>query len=146
MVIKIKRLTKEGVIPSYSKDGDAGMDLTATKRWYDNYGNICYGTDISIEIPEGYEGEIRPRSSISKYEMHLINSPGTLDSNYRGEVIIKFRMNKGGHNKTNAESMYEVGDRVAQLLIKPAPHFTFEEVDELSETNRGEGGFGSTGS
>jgi len=145
MVIKIKKLSKDGVTPSYGKDGDAGMDLTATRRFYDEYGNVCYGTDICVEIPSGFEGEIRPRSSISKYEMQLINSPGTIDSNYRGEVILKFRMKKGGHSKTNTESMYDVGDRIAQLLIKPAPQFTFKEVDELTETNRGEGGFGSTG-
>jgi dUTP pyrophosphatase len=145
MDVKIKRLSESGVIPAYGKEGDAGMDLVATRMFYDDYGNVCYGTDIAIEIPDGFEGEIRPRSSISKYELMLVNSPGTIDSGYRGEIILKFKTIQGGHSKISHNTMYEVGDRVAQLLIKYAPRFSFSEVDKLSETERGTGGFGSTG-
>lgn len=145
MKVKIKKLHPDAVIPKYAKDGDAGMDLVATSKGYDEFGNIYYGTGLAIEVPKHYEAEIRPRSSISKYELILVNSPGTIDSGYRGEIIVKFRMLTGGHNKTNTESTYGVGDKIAQLLIKPAPEFSFEEVEELSETERGDGGFGHTG-
>jgi dUTP pyrophosphatase len=144
MKLKIKKLLVDAKIPEYSREGDAGLDLTATSRFYDDYGNICYGTGIAIKVPDGYEGQIRPRSSISKYELILCNSLGTIDSNYTGELICKFKIVKGGHSKVNKEIVYEVGDKVAQLLIKPCPKIEFEEVEELEVTNRGDLGFGST--
>ena len=81
-----------------------------------------------------------PRSSNAKKDLILSNSVGVLDSNYRGEVMLKFKPQKQGGK------MYEVGDRIGQIIIMPYPHIEFKEVEELSETNRGDGGFGSTGS
>lgn len=138
MKVKIKRLRKDSVIPSYAKQGDAGMDLTATRVWVED-DNICYGTGLAFEIPEGYVGLLFPRSSNAKKDLLLSNSVGVLDSGYRGEVTFKFRQTKSIANA------YAVGDRIGQIIILPYPVIEFEEVDELSETNRGDGGFGSTG-
>lgn len=149
MVIKIKRLTKEGVIPSYSKDGDAGMDLTATSKEYDKDGNCVYGTGLAFAIPEGHVGLLFPRSSNAKKDLTLSNSVGVLDSGYRGELFFKFKPSPFFSHTRPIDTnglQYEVGDRIGQIIVLPYPTIEFEEVDELSETNRGEGGFGSTGS
>lgn len=148
MDVKIKRLSENAKIPTYAADGDAGMDVVATRMFYDEFGNACYGTGLAFEIPEGYEMQIRPRSSISKYEVVLVNSPGTLDAGYRGELILKYKYVAGGHSRNHIDkhpSWYEVGDKIAQILIKPVPYIKFIEVDELTETVRDSGGFGSTG-
>ena len=137
--IKIKKLTPNAVIPSYSKDGDAGMDLVSTEIISETTEQITYGTGISMEIPKGHVGLVFPRSSIRKYELELTNSVGVIDSGYRGEIQATF--NKV-HNKLNS---YNVGDRIAQIVIIPYPQISFIEVDELSSSDRGEGGFGSTG-
>ena len=138
MEIKIKKLTPNAVIPRYAKAGDAGMDLTATRIWFED-NNVCYGTGLAFEIPEGYVGLLFPRSSNAKKDLLLSNSVGVLDSGYRGEVTFKFRQTK---NMANA---YEVGDRIGQIIILPYPTIEFEEVEELSETERGDGGYGSSG-
>lgn len=143
MKVKIKRLSEEAVIPSYSTNESGGMDITATKIIQDSYDCIWYGTDIAIEIPEGYVGLIFPRSSISKTDLELANSIGMIDSDYRGEIQVRFNFRSKYYY--NEVIDYEVGDRVAQLMIIPRPKIEFEEVDELSNTNRGDGGFGSTG-
>ena len=91
MKVKIKRLSEKSVIPSYSKDGDAGMDLVATSKSYDDNGNVVYGTDLAFEIPKGYVGLLFPRSSNAKMDLLLSNSVGILDSGYRGEVMMKFK-------------------------------------------------------
>ena len=139
MKVKIKRLHKDGVIPSYAKEGDAGMDLTATRMWFDDDDNVCYGTGLAFEIPKGYVGLLFPRSSNAKKDLLLSNSVGVLDSCFRGEVILKYKTKGQGKN------IYSVGDRIGQIIILPYPTIEFEEVDELSETERGVGGFGSTG-
>lgn len=82
MNIKIKRLSNKAVIPTYAHVTDAGMDIVATRRWTDEYGNICYGTDLAFELPEGYVMLIFPRSSVSKYDLTLANSVGVLDSKF----------------------------------------------------------------
>lgn len=141
MVIKIKKLVEQAVIPSYSKEGDAGLDLTAVSvNTTDNgdYGFIEYDTGLAVEIPEGYVGLVYPRSSISKTGLILANSVGVIDSNYRGSVKCRF---KAIPNST----IYNVGDRIAQLIIQPIPNIEFEVVDELSDTTRGDDGFGSSG-
>lgn len=141
MNIKIKKLHKDAVIPQYSKKGDAGMDLTAvSKEVVDkgDHGYISYNIGLSFEIPEGFVGLVFPRSSISNTGLILSNSVGVIDANYRGEVSARFKAIPGG-------KQYEVGDRVAQLMIVPHPVVEFELVDELSQTDRGSGGFGSTG-
>lgn len=142
MKIKIKKLVEHAVIPEYAKPGDAGLDLTAVDCYKDQtYGYVEYGTGIAIEIPEGYVGLVFPRSSISKTCLSLCNAVGVIDSGYRGEIT--FRMHHDEHSD-NAE--YEVGDRVGQLIIIPYPKVQFVEVDELSNTERGTGGYGSSGS
>ena len=142
MEVKIKKLNENAVIPTYAKPGDAGMDLTATTINYDEFDNVVYGTGLAIEIPEGYVGLIFPRSSNRKTDMYLTNCVGVIDSGYRGEVMISFKHRDIDSPK---ETEYGKGDRVAQIIIMPYPSIEFVEVDELSETERGEGGHGSTG-
>lgn len=138
--VKIRKLKPNAVIPSYSKDGDAGMDLVATEIISETTDQITYGTGISMEIPKGYVGLVFPRSSIRKYELELTNSVGVIDSGYRGEIQATFK-------KTNGlDSLkYNVGERGAQIIILPYPQVFMTEVPELSDSERGEGGFGSTG-
>lgn len=139
MKVRIKKMHEAGVIPAYAKPGDAGLDLVAvSETWNDNNTMVTYGTGLAVEIPEGYVGLLFPRSSISKTNLELSNSVGVIDSGYRGEIMFKFRYNSEG-------MVYDVGDRVGQLIILPYPSIEFEEVEELSSTDRGEGGFGSTG-
>lgn len=157
MKIKIKKLHPDAVIPSYSKAGDAGMDLTATTtpESFDDmtpYGTAKYGTGIAVEIPKGYVGLVFPRSSIYKTTTRLSNSVGVIDSGYRGEITVQMDVAPPAIMLDNIDDdsdyqakPYQKGDRIAQLLILPYPEIEFEEVDELSETERGEGGFGSTG-
>lgn len=139
MDVKIKKLVKEAVIPRYAKDGDAGMDLTATSVWHDDDGNICYGTGIAMEIPKGFVGLVFPRSSNAKKDLLLSNSVGVIDSGYRGQITLKFKSCIGTNN------IYNIGDRVGQIIIMPYPKIEFVEVEELSETERGIGGYGSSG-
>lgn len=139
MKVKIKRLHKDAVIPSYAKAGDAGLDLVATSIISFDKEQVTYGTGIAIEIPEGHVGLVFPRSSIRKYEQYLSNSVGVIDSGYRGEIQATF------NSRYYADVKYKVGDKIAQLLIMPYPSIEFEETNELSSTERGDGGFGSTG-
>jgi dUTP pyrophosphatase len=137
---KIKKLYPDAVVPSYSKDGDAGMDLTITSIQSNTDWYITYGFGIAIEIPKGYVGLVFPRSSIRSTDLQLTNSVGVIDSGYRGEIQATFRKTAGFEGRR-----YEIGDRGAQIMIIPYPQVVFTEVDELSNTERGEGGFGSTG-
>jgi dUTP pyrophosphatase len=143
MKVKIKKLSPEAVIPTYAKDGDAGMDMVATKIISDNLGAVTYGTDIAIEIPKGFVGLIFPRSSVRKTNLQLSNSVGVVDSGYRGEIQATFNKIQGIDNVER--DSYKVGDRICQIMIIPHPDIQFEEVEELNNTERGEGGFGSTG-
>ena len=136
--VNFKRLCEEAVVPSYAKPGDAGMDLVATSHDI-SAGTEVYGTGLAVEIPEGYVGLLFPRSSIYKHGVALANSVGVVDSGYRGEIKVVFYRAKSSVN------YYSVGDRVAQLVIMPYPQVTTHEVEELSDTSRGSGGFGSTG-
>lgn len=138
-VVKFKKLDDSAVAPKYSKEGDAGLDLTATSIISNTTNQVTYGTGIALEIPNGFVGLVFPRSSIKKYELQLSNSVGIIDSGYRGEIQITF--NKIHSSLTD----YKVGDRVAQIIILPYPQITMVESKELSKTERGEGGFGSTG-
>lgn len=143
MIVKIKKLHPDAVIPRYAKPGDAGMDLTATTVKEDDYGNITYGTGLAFEIPEGFVGLVYPRSSVYKTGLFMSNSVGVVDSGYRGEVFIKFTSNLT--EELGFPCLYELGDRVGQLIVMPYPKINFIEVEELGETERGDGGFGSTG-
>lgn len=138
--VKIKKLDENAVIPSYSKDGDAGMDLTITREIENTTFSVSYGFGIAMEIPKGYVGLIFPRSSIRKYDLALTNCVGVVDSGYRGELQATFK-------KTNGiDSLkYKVGERGAQIIILPYPKIKMIESETLSNTDRGEGGFGSTG-
>lgn len=142
MKIKIKKLVENAVLPTYAKSGDAGLDLTATSWNLDDYGNFVYHTGLAIEIPEGYVGLVFPRSSVSKKKLFLTNAVGVIDSGYRGEITAKF---KKLDLKNEKSSFYEVGERIAQLIILPYPQIEFEEVKELTKTERGTGGYGSSG-
>jgi dUTP pyrophosphatase len=153
MKVKIKKLHPNAVIPAYAKSGDAGMDLVATKIIKDTPEQITYGTGLSMEIPEGFVGLVFPRSSIRKTGLQLSNSVGVIDSGYRGEIQATFNKVFGGeryydetkNTEDTSNIFYKLGDRVCQIMIIPHPTIEFEEVDELSDTERGIGGFGSTG-
>ena len=138
MKVRIKKLNENAVIPSYAKDGDAGMDLVATSIISNTSTQITYGIGLALEIPNGFVGLIFPRSSIRKTRLMLSNCVGVIDSGYRGELQATFKT-------TGFRPKYEVGDRGAQIMIIPHPPIEFDEVAELSDTERGDGGFGSTG-
>lgn len=150
MQVRIKRLNNDAVVPKYAKDGDAGMDLTATSISFDDDGNVIYGTGLAFEIPRGYVGLLFPRSSNAKKDLILSNSVGVIDSGYRGEVMFKFKPSMVFYEGRPTHAMsknviYEIGDRIGQLIIMPYPSIEFTECNELSETERGAGGYGSTG-
>ena len=140
MKVKLKKLHPNAVKPKYAKENDAGMDLVATSIIENTSFQITYGLGIAMEIPDGMVGLVFPRSSIRNTELMLSNSVGVIDAGYRGELQATF-------NKLNGldSIAYNVGDRVAQIVIVPHPIVQFVEVDELSESKRGNGGFGSTG-
>ena len=147
MKVRIKKLHEGAKVPSYSKEGDAGLDFTAVEISRDNVGNITYHTGLAVEIPQGYVGLLFPRSSISKKQQFLTNCVGVIDSGYRGEIMAKFKPVMGTYDTILdlfESNEYEIGDRVVQLLIIPYPQIEFEEVEELSSSERGHGGFGST--
>lgn len=144
MKIKIKKLNENAVIPTQGSEYAAGVDLYATPPTMST--NIPAGqtakinTGICVEIPNGYFGAIFARSGLAtKRGLRPANCVGVIDSDYRGEVIVAL------HNDTDKCESIHVGDRIAQLVILPYLPVEFEEVDELSNTDRGEGGFGSTG-
>ena len=140
MKVKIKKLHENAVIPIYAKPGDAGLDLTAISHSVvdeGGFGYVEYQTGLAIEVPDGYVALMFPRSSVSNTGLILANSVGVIDSGYRGEIKCRFKA------IPNCK-YYENGDRIAQLIIIPYPQIEFEEAEELSETERGEGGYGST--
>lgn len=133
-------MVAHAIEPEYATERAAGLDLYASDYNYDNDTKIHeYGTGIAVEIPEGYEAQLRPRSSISKTSLIMCNSPGTIDSDYRGELIFRFK------DIDDRGLIYSVGERIGQIILVPIPKVKLEEVTELSETKRGAGGFGSTG-
>jgi dUTP pyrophosphatase len=155
MKVKFKKLSDNAVMPKKAHPTDAGFDLVATSREIDDNGNIVYGTGLAFEIPEGYVGLIYPRSSISKKNIALTNAVGVVDAGYRGEVMAKFKpvpmvgrciegMACVGFGEECIHA-YAVGDRIAQLIIMPIPDIEFKEADELTATDRGTGGYGSSG-
>ena len=136
MKLKIKKLNSDAKIPQYAHHDDAGMDVYAlTKEVKEKF--IEYGTGLSFEVPEGYMMLIFPRGSLSNKDLIMANHVGVLDAGYRGELKMRF--------KKTGDDVYELGDKIGQIIVVPFPKIEFEEVDELTETKRGEGGFGSTG-
>lgn len=139
MKVKVKKLVENAVVPRYAKSGDAGLDLTATS--VEQKGDkIIYHCGLAFEIPQGYFGLVVPRSSNAKKDLLLTNSAGIIDSGYRGEVTAVFHKTRLLH-----PDLYQVGERFAQLVILPYPQIELEEAEELSKTERGAGGYGSTG-
>ena len=143
MEIKFKKLDPRAVAPVRAHNSDAGFDLVATRitTEINECGQLIlvYHTDLALEIPEGYFGLLVPRSSIFKKSLALTNSAGIIDAGYRGEVMAKF--------KTTTDvvpAVYREGDKFAQLLILPIADATFTEALELSDSDRGDGGYGST--
>lgn len=148
MDIKFKKVNSLAFTPTKGSSGAACFDLYAIGIKYE-YNYIEYDTGICFEIPEGYVGLIFPRSSISKLpsSVFLRNHVGVIDSDYRGSI--KFRYSSKGFidfvgNNTNNRNMYQLKDAVGQIMFIPIPDITLKEVNELSDTERGEGGFGST--
>jgi dUTP pyrophosphatase len=157
MKVKFKKLHEDAVLPNYSHKGDAGLDLTATDSGkvshpegnQDLYYYIEYGTGLAMELDSGYVGLLFPRSSISKTVLLLANSVGVIDQTFKGEIKLRFKVDAGMVNQGYSVSggsvgKYKKGDRIGQLLIVPYPTIESEFTDELSETERGDGGFGST--
>lgn len=147
MEVKIKRLSENAVIPSYAHDTDAGLDFTAINYEYkEDIDCHVFGTGIALEIPEGYVGLCFPRSSNRKTDLYLTNSVGVIDAGYRGEIMASFK-NRDFTPDVIAQLKkgYKVGDRIFQMIIIPYPKIKFVEVDELSNSDRGENGHGSTG-
>ncbi len=134
MNVYLKKLHPNAVIPFYAKDGDAGMDLTATSK-ESNGIHVTYGTGIAMQIPKGFVGLLFPRSSVYKKQQTLANSVGVIDSGYRGEIKLKF---------TTSSHEYKVGERIGQIIIIPHPRINFVQSKTLDESDRGDGGFGST--
>jgi dUTP pyrophosphatase len=142
--IKIKRLRKHHLaLPAYQSEHAAGMDLMADIEaavTLSPMTRVAVPTGFAIEIPPGFEGQVRPRSGLAfKEGVTVINAPGTIDADYRGEVKVLL-VNLG-----NDPVLIHPGDRIAQLVIAPVIRASIEEVDSLKETVRGDGGFGHTG-
>ena len=136
MKIQIKKTNENAVVPQYAHPSDGGLDLTAvSKERTEKY--IEYDTGLAFAIPNNFVGLVFPRSSISKKDLTLANSVGMIDANFRGSVRLRFRYDDLGE-------LYEVGDRIGQIMIIPRPQVEFNLVDELDDTDRGSGGFGST--
>ena len=141
--ILIKKTNKEVITPKYKTDGSSGVDLSAfleKKVVIKPNSSELIPTGLQVAIPEELEIQIRPRSGLAaKESIGVLNSPGTIDSDYRGELkIILF-------NHGNKDFIINNGDRIAQMVLVPILKIEFEEVDDLPDTIRGQGGFGSTG-
>lgn len=141
MTLRFRKIAADAVIPSYAHDGDAGMDvrsvedLTVPAR-----GRALVHTGLVMLLPPGWEAQVRPRSGLAlKSGITVLNTPGTIDSGYRGEVgVILF-------NSSDADFRVSKGDKIAQIVVAPAVRAEIVETAEIDETERGSGGFGSTG-
>lgn len=144
--LKVKRLSPTAILPTRATEGDAGLDLYADENVCFFHGQKCMvSTGIAVEIPYGYVGLVHPRSGLAaKKGVTVLNTPGTIDAGYRGEVkVILFKATDDGPNRP--PTFLQQGERIAQLVIQKVELPTVEEVEELSESVRGIGGFGSSG-
>lgn len=145
MKIQIKRcgLPEEFPLPAYETAGAAGMDLRSRERvvmYPRNYRQLV-PTGITVALPEGAEAQVRPRSGLAhKHGVTVLNAPGTVDADYRGEIKVLLI-----NTDPDVKHIIEPGDRIAQMVIAPVVRAEWEQVDSLDETERGAGGFGSTG-
>lgn len=164
MIVKVKKLNPNAIIPTYATEGSAGMDITAIDLEYDiKNDRYIYHTGLAFEVPQGYFMDLRPQSRNTKSDFYLPNAPGTLDPDYRGELLVIYKRRDAVNPRQFIEldsssekgirayinsmlsiAPYTPGQTVCQLIILPYPKVEFEEVEELSNTERGEGGFGST--
>ena len=147
MVVQFKKLDPLAITPSYAKEGDAGLDITPTKvesiQGENESGEVFYQikiyTGLAFEIPKGYVGLLFPRSSVKNFKARLTNSVGVIDSGYRGEVTGYFDVPQP------ISEFYKNGTAVLQMIILPFPKITLEEIKELSDSERGDKGYGHTG-
>jgi dUTP pyrophosphatase len=138
MKVRFKKLDERAITPTKAKEGDACFDLTAVSIKPGN-GFLQYGTSLAMEIPAGHVGLIFARSSVTKMDLMLKNSVGVIDSGYRGEIC--FRFYRTSHSK---DKLYLPGERIGQIMIIPLPEIELEEVAELTDSERGIDGYGST--
>lgn len=143
MNVKFKKLHDDAKIPSYAHDTDAGLDLTAVSftQEFDKSNKLVlvYHTGIAVEIPDGHVGLIFMRSSISNKSIALTNAVAVIDSGYRGELLLKYKI-----TTDSLPTIYQPGEKIGQLIIIPYPKIEPIEAEELSDSDRNEGGFGST--
>lgn len=137
MQIRFKKLHPDAKAPYQATTGSAGFDLVAVSKERADYYHTRYGTGIAVEIPAGHVGLLFPRSSCYTQGMLLSNCVGVIDSDYRGEITAVFI-------GTHKEYCYQIGDRICQMIVMPIPEVEFIEAEELTETERGTGGYGST--
>ena len=140
--LPVRRLRPEAIVPARAYDGDAGLDLTACERFELGPGErALVGTGLAVAIPEGYAGFVQPRSGLAaKHGITIVNTPGLVDSGYRGEVMVALL-----NTDRTQTFVVEPGMRIAQLVLLPVPGVSPVELDELPETERGARGYGSSG-
>lgn len=141
MILKLKKLNDNAIIPTRGSEKAAGYDLYAAEEASIKAGEtVKIGTGIAVAIPDGYFGGIYARSGLATKEgLRPANCVGVIDSDYRGELIVSI------HNDSSVDRIIEKGERMAQLVVQPYLSVEFEEADELDETERGDGGFGHSG-
>lgn len=140
--VSIKILSRDAQIPHMAYNGDAGVDLRSVERIVlEPQERAMVATGLAIALPEGYAGFVLPRSGLAaKHGISIVNAPGLIDSNYRGELKVVLL-----NTDPDKSFTIEIGDRIAQLIVMPVPTINFEQVEELTESQRGESGFGSSG-
>lgn len=139
--VKIRKVHPDAVLPKRAHPTDAGMDVTAiSMEMTEDY--LEYDTGLQFQLPAGYVMLIFPRSSNSKKDLLMCNSVGVLDAGYTGNLKFRFKLTTEGYT----EKIYNPGDKIGQIIILPYPEINFVETEEFDETDRGSGGFGSTGS
>ncbi len=141
MKVRIKRIKENAIMPMYAHEGDSGVDLFSTEDYVLKPGErVLVSTGLVMSIPKGYEGQVRPKSGLAlKNGISVCNTPGTVDSGYRGEIgVIAINLGKETFR-------IERGKKIAQMVFCKVEEAEFEDADELDDTKRGGGGFGSTG-
>ncbi len=144
MIIRFKKVHENAKEPVRGSEWAAGWDLSACATDWDDVNKVLvYHTGIAVEIPRGYVGMLFPRSSIYKKTLTQTNCVGVIDADYRGEVLVKFALRY--HSEIESPRLYGLGERIVQLVIVPVPEVAWLEAETLSETERGENGYGSSG-
>lgn len=143
--VKFKKFNPNARIPEYAYLTDAGADVFAVSKFVDNEGNLVYGLGFGVAPPDGWYFELVNRSSLRKKQLVIYH--GTIDCGYRGEIFVTFKrvLNYYGDHKSNEDAEYQVGDKIAQLILRRYEQAEFKEVDELPPSDRGANGHGSTG-